>query len=293
MRVLLLLNPNARRGEDSADAVKTAFEAADCEVFREAPDQSDGGARIMRAYAGRVDGVAVGGGDGTLISAIPGLIETNLPLGILPLGTFNDLARTLGVPLDPAEAVRVILEGNKKAIDVGRVGERYFLNEASIGISTRIARRQTPEIKKRFGFLAIVATTLATLRESRPFSATVYSDGKEERFRTLQLTIANSHHFGGFITNKEAAIDDALLDLYSLDIENWLDVVRLIGPIVRHEIADSPAVRNRKSAKFEVRTTRPRPVFTDGEPAAMTPAIFEVVPAAIEIFVPRISQAMQ
>lgn len=286
MRVLLLLNPNARRGEESVDAVKAAFDMADCEVFEETPDQRDGGARIMRDYADRVDGVVVGGGDGTLISAIPGLIQTKLPLGILPLGTFNDLARTLEVPVDCAEAVRVILEGHKKAIDVGRVADRYFFNEASIGISTRIARRQTPKIKKRFGFFGILGTTLATLRESQPFSATIVYDGQEEHFRTLQLTVANSHHFGGFITNKEAAIDDALLDLYSLDIKNWLDIVRLIGPIARHEIADSPAVRNRKSAKFEVRTTRARPIFTDGEPAAMTPATFDVIPQAIEVFVP-------
>ncbi|MFN2527738.1 MAG: lipid kinase [Candidatus Baltobacteraceae bacterium] len=287
MRVLLLLNPNARRGDDSADAVKRAFEIANCEIIREAPDQSDGGARIMRHYAGRIDCVVVGGGDGTLINAIPGLIETKLPLGILPLGTFNDLARTLELPRDPERAVRVILDGHKKALDVGRVGNRYFLNEASIGISTRIARRQTPAAKKRFGFLAIIATTLTALGRSRPFSATVRYDGKEERFRTLQLTVANSHHFGGFITNKDAAIDDGILDLYSLNIRNWADVARLIGPIARHEISESPAVRNRKSTTFEVLTTRPRAIFTDGEPAAMTPATFTVLPGAIEVFVPR------
>ncbi|MBC5829657.1 MAG: lipid kinase [Candidatus Eremiobacteraeota bacterium] len=287
VRILLLLNPNARRGAQSAEAVEKAFDVEQCEVIREEPDQNDGGARIMKRYVGEVDCVAVGGGDGTLINAIPGLIETKLPLGILPLGTFNDLAKTLGVPVDLEGAVRVILDGNKRALDVGRVAGRYFLNEASIGISTRIARRQTPEAKKRFGFLAIIATTLAALVKSRPFSATVRYDGKEERFRTLQLTVANSHHFGGFITNKDAAIDDGMLDLYSLDIHNWADVMRLLGPIARHEISQSPAVRNRKSTQFEVLTTRPRAVFTDGEPAAMTPAMFTVLPAAIEVFVPR------
>ena len=247
----------------------------------------------MEHYAGQIDCVVIGGGDGTLISAIPGLIAKRLPLGILPLGTFNDLARTLGIPSDPESAVRVILDGHKKAIDVGRVDGHYFLNEASIGISTRIARRQTPAAKKRFGFLAIVATTLAALGGSRPFSATVTVDGAQERFRTIQLTVANSHHFGGFITNKAAAIDDAILDLYCVDIKNWFDVLRLLGPIIRHEISDSPTVQNRKSTRFEVSTTRPRHVYTDGEPATMTPAIFEVVPSAIEVFVPRDAKTAQ
>ncbi|GAC1652437.1 MAG: lipid kinase [Vulcanimicrobiaceae bacterium] len=240
----------------------------------------------MKKYRDQVDCVAVGGGDGTLISAIPGLIEAQLPLGILPLGTFNDFARTLGIPLDPAQAVNIVLAGKRRAIDVGRVGERYFLNEASIGISTRIARRQTPEVKKRFGFLGIVGTTLATLRKVRPFSADIRYDGTHERFRTIQITVANSHHFGGVITNKDASIDDGTLDLYSLEIKRWTDLFPLVGRTVRGEISKAPSVRDRRAQRFEIRTTRPHHIFTDGEPAGMTPATFDAVPKALEVFVP-------
>ena len=285
MRVLLLMNSNARRVQQSAQAVTSAFDAAGCEIISATPDADDGGTRIMKKYAGRVDCVVVAGGDGTLISAIGGLLETRLPLGILPLGTFNDLARTLDLPLDPSQAVGVILRGQKRRLDVGRVGEKYFFNEASIGISTRIARRQTPDVKKRFGMLAVIATTIATLGGSRPFSATIRYDGREERFRTLQLTIANSSRFGGIISNKDAAIDDALLDLYSLDIRSWFEIFRLVGPIVRRQIAQSPAIRHRTATMFEVQTRHPHSIFTDGEPAGKTPATFEVLPAAIEVYV--------
>jgi YegS/Rv2252/BmrU family lipid kinase len=240
----------------------------------------------MQRYKAQVDCVAVGGGDGTLISALRGILACGLPLGVIPLGTFNDLARTLEVPADPIEAVGVIAAGKKRWIDVGRVGDSYFVNEASIGISTRIARRQTPEVKKKYGFLGIAGTTLTALRYSRPFTVTVRYDGHEETFRTLQLTIANSHHFGGLLTNKNAAVDDGMLDLYSLEIDSWMQVLPLIGPIVRREIAESKYVRNRKAAAFEIVTTRPRDVFADGEPATLTPAKFEVLPHAVEIFVP-------
>ena len=286
MRVLLLMNPQARRGEEFRPAVMEAFAKADCKVIAEPPGLDDGGTALMKQYRDAVDCVVVGGGDGTLIAAIPGLIETRLPLGILPLGTFNDLARTLSIPLAPAAAVDVIVAASLRAIDVGRVGDRYFLNEASMGISTRIARRQTPEIKKRFGFLAIIATTLNTLRFSRPFSVEVRYEGKQERFRTVQLTVANSHRFGGFITDKSAAIDDGMLDLYSLELKRWTDVLPLFGKIIRGNISQARAVRDRRAATFEVRTTRPHHIFTDGEPAGMTPAIFEVVPKALQVYVP-------
>ncbi|GAC1387652.1 MAG: lipid kinase [Vulcanimicrobiaceae bacterium] len=249
-------------------------------------DAPDGGAALMKRYADRVDCIAVGGGDGTLIRAIPGVLASKRPMGIVPLGTFNDLAKTLGIPLDPPAAVETIVSGKQRALDVGRVGDRYFLNEASVGISTHIARRQTPALKKRFGFLGVIGTTLQTLRFARPFRADVRYDGAQESFRTLQLTIANSHHFGGFITNDKASIDDGNLDLYSLDVKHWTDVFSLIRPIATHKISDSSSVQNRRAKQFEVHTRQPRPIYTDGEPACMTPATFEVLPAAIRVFVP-------
>ena len=152
---------------------------------------------------------------------------------------------------------------------------------------SRIARRQTPEVKKRFGPLAIIGTTLATLQRSRPFRCEVSYDGTQERFRTVQLTIANSDRFGGFIKNDTAAIDDGMLDLYSLELERWIDIIPLFGKIVGGKIGEARSVRGRRSTRFEVRTMRPHHITTDGEPAGMTPAFFEVLPKAIDVFVPE------
>ena len=239
--------------------------------------------------AGQADSVVVGGGDGTFISMIPAILRSKLPAGLVPLGTFNDLARTLELPADIDEAVGIIVDGHERKLDVGRVnGDRYFINEASIGISTRIARLQTTEVKRRFGFLAIIATTIAALRSSRPLHADVQHDGQTVRLRTLQLTIANSHHFGGFITNNDAAIDDGFLDLYSLNLRHWHHVFPLIPNIVRGKVAQSKAVSTIRAKRFEVSTPhRSHHIFTDGEPACMTPATFEVLEGALRLFVPR------
>jgi YegS/Rv2252/BmrU family lipid kinase len=234
-----------------------------------------------------MDCVVVGGGDGTLISMVGGLLDVRLPMGIIPIGTFNDLARTLGIPLDVREACKVVAGGRTRVIDAASVNGKYFLNEASIGVSTRIARTQTTEVKRKLGMLAIIATALRAIRHSRPFRATVEHGDGCEVLRTIQLTVANSHHFGAWITNREAALDDGWLDLYALEVRHWHQVIPLIGAVVRQQLQDCPGIRTLRDVAFTVRTSRPRPVFTDGEPATLTPATFRIHPGALTVFVPE------
>lgn len=290
-RALLLINTNSRRGHESHDEIVALLRQRNFELVEENAPDAQTAKRIMLAQRGNVECVIVGGGDGTLISMLEGLIETKLPLGILPLGTFNDLAKTLNVPVGLPEACDIIAGEGELQLDVGWVNGKHFINEASIGISTHIARRQTTEVKRRFGFLAIVATTLQAIRYSHPFHAQIEYDGRQEGFRTIQLTVANSHHFGGFITNKDAAIDDGVLDLYSLELRHWRQVIPMVGKLVKKEMSDARGVRSWKSTQFVVRTPRPRDVFADGELATTTPATFKVLPKAISVFAPRQAEA--
>ncbi len=284
-RALLLINTNSRRGAERRDEIVALLRERDFQVEADTTEPQ-AAKRLMCSKRASVECVIVGGGDGTLISMIDGLIESKLPMGILPLGTFNDLAKTLQVPVDMKAACDIIAGGEKLELDVGWVNGKHFINEASVGISTHIARRQTTDVKRRFGFLAIAGTTLATLRYSRPFHVQVQYDGKQEGFRTIQVTVANSHHFGGFITNKDAAIDDGVLDLYSMEFRHWRQVLPMIGKLLKQKVSDAQGVRSRRSTEFIVRTTHPRDVFADGEPATRTPATFRVLPKAISVFVP-------
>ena len=93
----------------------------------------------------------VAGGDGTLNAALQGLVEAGLPLGIIPLGTANNLARTLGIPSDPAGACEVIAAGHRRRIDLGWVNGRYFCTTASVGLSVQITEELSPEAKRRWG----------------------------------------------------------------------------------------------------------------------------------------------
>lgn len=273
MRALLVLNEKSRRGMHDGGLVCSTLEGLGVECLRD-PAQ------------GPVDAVIAAGGDGTVISTVPVALERGVPLGIVPLGTFNDLARTLGVPTDITQACETILRGTTRAIDVGRVNGKHFVNEASVGLSTRIARRQTPEVKQRFGFLGVISTALQSVRETRPFFVHLRYDGSVERFRTVQLTVANNARFGGIIERADASIDDGWLDLYSVEVRSWWQAFAIVRKIVARDPSSGAGLRTRRSSRFEVRTHHAHHIAADGEPAGMTPATFEVLPRALKVLVP-------
>lgn len=273
MRALLILNEKSRRGE--RDGGEVCRQLASC------------GIDCVRDMQARdVDAVIAAGGDGTIISSVGEARDRNVPLGIVPLGTFNDLARSLGLPLEISDACAAIKAGKTRTIDLGRVNGKYFVNEASIGISARVARRQTPEVKQRFGFLGVISTTIQSLRQTRPFVVDVQYDGKRERFRSVQLTIANNGHFGGIFDRDDASIDDGWLDLYSVEIRNWLQALRVAGKVVRRDPTPGEGLRTRRSTKFSVTTRHAHHIAADGEPAGTTPAVFELLPKAVRIIIP-------
>ena len=194
-RALLLVNPNARNGSFSLDAVRDSLRAAGIEHF-EPPGDPDCTAVIKR-HAKECDLVILGGGDGTMNSAAPALVETGLPLGILPLGTANDLARSLGLPTDPVEAAELIGTAKPQAVDLGWVNGRYYFNVASIGFSADLAGDLTAESKKKWGTLGYAIAAMRVLRRVRPFTVYLEHDGLTETITTIQVSVGNGRHYGG------------------------------------------------------------------------------------------------
>jgi diacylglycerol kinase (ATP) len=288
LRILLAVNVRARRGRDARDRAVACLRERGHQIVvvdtRKASDLQ----RAIVAHRGRVDVVAIGGGDGTLISAIGGLRSVGVPLLILPLGTFNELARTLAIPLDIPGACALLETGLPHAIDVGCVNGFWFFNEASIGLSTHVAREQTGQVKSRWGMLAIPLATVRAWRSLRPYHLDVeLESGEHTMFRTMQLTVANSYRFGGVVENTEARIDDGTLDLYSIDLQHWWDPLEIIGAVAVKRFPAARGVQTMRGKRFVVRGRHRHQVFADGEPATTTPAEFLVVPQAISVYVPR------
>jgi diacylglycerol kinase (ATP) len=285
-RALLLVNTRSRRGGEllrlAADKLK---DHGITPIQGECGDREQM-ARCIKEYQDAVDLVVVGGGDGTMNAAAPGLVETGLPLGILPMGTANDLARTLGIPVDLDAAANIIVAGNRRRIDLGLVNGHPFFNVASIGLSAELAQQLTRDVKRRYGRLGYAVTAVRVLARARPFHATIASGDEAVRVKTLQIAVGNGRYYGGGnAVEKDAAIDDQRLDLYSLELSRAWKLALMARSFRYGEHGAWNEVRAIRAQEFDIRTRVPRPVNADGEIVTETPAHFTIRPAAVQVFV--------
>ncbi|PZO82118.1 MAG: lipid kinase [Mesorhizobium amorphae] len=286
-RALLLVNPKARRGGESIDQACGLLLDAGFILDRRKPAEGESLGDVIRRAAKDCDLVIVGGGDGSLNNAAQALVETQLPLGVLPLGTANDFARTIGLPPDPVQAARMLTTLKPRAIDLGEVNGHLFFNVASIGFSAELAAELSAEAKKRFGKLGYGIVAARLLAKSRLFTAHLEHDGVTEKLRTLQVSVGNGRHYGGGMTVEEnATADDGKLDFYSLEVDHWWRLLRLLPSLRAGTQGRWDDVRAFRTTEVVIRTSRPRDVNTDGELTTQTPAHFRIRPKAIQVYAP-------
>ena len=282
----MIVNAGARSGEQALQLLPR-FEQAGIEVIVAQPEHPRAITRFIQAHAAEVDMAIVCGGDGTMNAAAEGILRTGLPLGIVPLGTANDLARTIGIPSVDA-AAQAIIDGHMRAIDIGEVNHKPFFNVASIGLSADLARDLSSETKKRWGRFGYAISAARVLAAGGTFHAEIVSETGTVRVETLQVSVGNGRFYGGGnLVRDDARIDDGRLDLYSLEHPHIWRLLFLLGSFRKGTHGMWDEVRVEKGTEFEVRTRRPRPVNADGELVTTTPARFTVRPAAIRVFVPR------
>jgi YegS/Rv2252/BmrU family lipid kinase len=284
---LLLLNPHSRLGETAETQVRQELLTLGLNLVavEGSPDRFSA---AIRQYQDQVDCVVIGGGDGSVNAAIEGLLETRLPIGVLPLGTANNLARTLGIPIDLVAACRTIAQGQLQAIDLGWVNGRHFLNVAGIGLSANINRSVEKKLKRRWGVVAYALTALKLIFKQHRMRAEIHCHGEVIQAKTYQITVCNGRHYGsGLTVAADATIDDQRLDLCSLEIQHWWQIFWLLPALTRGEYAAGRGVRILQGQTIEVYTRHPAAIDTDGEITTQTPAQFKVIPKAISVYVPQ------
>lgn len=286
-RALLIVNSKSRSGEAQCKTAIERLKAHDIEPFHVECGRREDLSPLIVKHAHKVNCVVVGGGDGTINAAALGVIEAGLPLGILPLGTANDLARTLDIPFDLDAAADIIAAGKTRRIDLGLVNGEPFFNVASIGLSAELAQKLTRDIKRRWGRLGYAMVAIKVLMRARPFRAMITSETETVHVRTLQIAVGNGRFYGGGnAVEKNAAIDDQHLDLYSLELEKAWKLALMAKSFRYGEHGAWDEVRAVRAKEFDIRTRRPRSVNADGEIVTQTPAHFSIKPCAVTVFAP-------
>lgn len=287
IRMLVLANPKSgRAAQGLASALNVLVEAdVDFQVAR--PRSVEAMKEAIRTRGPDFGAIVIAGGDGTVNSAAGAVADIDRPMGILPFGTANDLAHTLGVPVSPTAAAAVIVAGHSRRIDLGHVNDQVFVNAASLGLPVMVAQSQDPELKKRLKGFSYVIATIRALRTIRRFTVRITVDGRRDELKALQVTVGNGERFGGGMrVGSSPAIDDGMLDVFALEAETLADLIHA-APAIRFGLQDSnPHTRTYRGRDVRIETNRPMPINTDGEISTETPADFSVQRSALAVYVP-------
>lgn len=289
-RVLLIVNPASRRGGRVLAKAEGAFAKAGVTadvVMTEAPGHA---AQLAARLGASYDAVFTLGGDGTAIEVIGALAHAGPPVGILPGGTGNVVARTLGTPASIGRAVASLLDGDEARIDLGLLstGQRFAIG-MGVGLDATMIAHAPGALKRRIGFFAYVVGALRAFIRLEKFTVRLTVDGETMEMRASAVLIVN---FGAVMNDLLAfgdgiQRDDGLLDACVYSPGNVVDAMRILWRMMRKDFRPDPCVYYGSGASFRIETVPPRLGQADGELIGNSPFSVTVEPLAARVLVPK------
>jgi diacylglycerol kinase (ATP) len=286
----VIVNPRARGGDGMVDELRRRLPGA---VVVGAERRGQSGSLARRAAAQGYRQVVAAGGDGTVNEVLNGLAPflARVRLGLLPLGTGNDLGRSAGIPTDLDAAVAVLRDGNTRRCDVGSYRDgrlhRLFLNVSAAGFSGEVGQRLAPERKQSWGPLAYLRAAIDTLPGRTEYRLTLRFDGHDEvHERAFNLAVANGRFVAGGVSIAPAAqLDDGRLDVVVVRACTLPALAGLAPRVMLGRHLDDERILFRRARTLEVRSTPRLPINVDGELLGARGGHYEVLPAALEMVV--------
>jgi len=238
-----------------------------------------------------IDLVVAAGGDGTVSGVAGGIAQTEVPMGIVALGTGNTFARELNVPLT-IESALSLLTGDHTVVEIDAmvVGERFFVLNVSVGISGLMMRDTEPMDKRRFGRVAYVWTGLRKLFGYQPHQFVLTIDGERRVVKASEIAVVNSGALGdpSLRWSPQVELNDGLIDVCVLRARSALDYLSLAVAVVLRRHKEEPALRHHIVERRVVVDTRSDlPVQADGEFIGKPPVDVAVAPSAVRVVVPQ------
>lgn len=289
--IALLVNPTAGRGRGApagriaAERLAGAGAAVRWLVGRDVREAAD---LAREAVEDGADALVVVGGDGMVHLGLQAIGETGTPLGVIPAGTGNDLARALRIPLRDAEAAAdVVLAASTWQIDLGRSHGQWFAGVVAAGfdarVNDRVNRMRWPRGPRRYDL-----ATLAELGVFRPIAYRAEFDGVGEEFEAMLVAVGNIPSYGGGLRIAPGAeLDDGMFDVIVVAPVSKTTLIRVFPRVRRGTHLTHPAVTVRRARSVRLEATAVT-AYVDGERLGPLPRTFEVVPRALSVFVPRL-----
>ena len=289
-RVLLVANPASRRGARLRAAALRAFAEAGVHCDAVLTERPGHAAEICRARASGYDAVFTLGGDGTAMEVVGALANTGKPVAILPGGTGNLIARALGTPLAVRRAVRSLLAGEIRRVDLGIMDDgRRFAFAAGVGIDSQMIQHTSPWLKQRIGVGAYVFAAARSILRGDKLHVRATVDGEliERDAASVMLT-----NFGAVLNDQlflgpGIRQDDGKLDLCVFSPEGLLDAIRILWRLSRKDFRNDPCMLFRSGTVFRIETDPPCQAQADGDLLGLTPFGARVEPLAATLLVPR------
>jgi diacylglycerol kinase (ATP) len=291
MRTCVILNPIAGSVKD-ADGLQELLATLEPQRFHVCQRPGDAERVARECSDSGMELIISAGGDGTLNEVVNGIANGGCrsALGLVPLGTGNDFARTLGIPSNLDAAIEHIRKGQTRAIDLVRVTSdqvRYFANVSSGGFSGVVDEKLTPEMKRTWGPLAYLRSAAAAFSELRGYTTSVSLDDEPPIEMDLyNVVIANGRYVaGGIPIAPEADVSDGLLDVILIPERGPAELAIVAAQIVLGKHLGSDAISFKRARKVAI-YSRPGMWFNvDGELIGNEPALFELLPQALQFVV--------
>lgn len=282
--------------DPTPDAVRAAFTEAGTEASVEALPPEAVERALENALRARPDAIIVGGGDGTVrtAAALLARADSDIALGVLPLGTLNHFAKDLKMPPDWAEAARALATAATRAVDVGEINGHVFINNCSIGAYAETVRRRDALRERRSigKWRAMALACWQTFRRLHRIDFVITQDaGTAKRVRTPLLVAANNRYSGHVLDRSlRARLDEGRLWLYTAHVHRRLSALRLAWQSIvrRLEEADALDAEPTRSLFIQCRDRHEVPLAADGEPLKLPgPWHVRIRPRALQVLVPK------
>ena len=288
-QAILVVNAMSRRGADAFALARDKLTAAGVTLIEahavDRPDEMD---HCIKDAIAKAPMVIVGGGDGSMSSVVDYFVGKDTVFAVLPLGTANSFAKTLGIGDDLDAAVDAIASGERRRIDLGRIDGDYFANAAALGLSPMIADTVPHNLKRYLGMFGYMLWAIRVAFHFRPFRLRVTTeDGTVHKTWATEARIANGTHHGGVELVESQEIDSGDIVIQAVTGKSlWGLAWSWFSTLFKLRNRDLTTTEWR-GAKLELEARPRQKISIDGEIAARTPVTIQVADACIEVAAPR------